>query len=52
MKRYLPAVIYLAITLKWRSGWHSLLIHDLTGRDAVVVGLASLVARLAPDTFP
>lgn len=51
MKRYLPAVIYLAITLVALGIEHSLLIHDLTGRDAVVVGLASLVARLAPGLF-
>ncbi len=51
MKRYLPTFLYLAVTLMSLGLEHRLLVHDLVGHDAVVVGLAGIVARLAPGLF-
>lgn len=51
MKRYLPAFGYLAVTLLALLIEHLLLVRDLTISDAAAVGVASLVARLAPGLF-
>ncbi len=51
MKRYLPTFVYLAVTLLALLIEHRLLVHDLALSNAVVVGIASLVARLAPGLF-
>lgn len=51
MKRYLPTFMYLAVTLLALLIEHRLLVHDLTLSNAVVVGIAGLVTRLAPGLF-
>ncbi|MFT3943967.1 MAG: energy-coupling factor transporter transmembrane component T [Ancrocorticia sp.] len=51
MKRYLSTSVYLALTLLALLIEHRLLVHDLDISNAVVVGIAGLVTRLAPGLF-
>ncbi len=49
--RYLPALIYLLLALAALAAEQWLLAGDLTGPQAVLSGIAGLVARLAPGLF-